>query len=102
MIPGIGSAAGAAATFACVYLTRIMFLNMILALAKKGVVVENLGTVSEKDLKSVLADQTPTRKNASEAFFRLRSEKSMLIWIICQGGNGWKKAFFLREQRNLH
>lgn len=67
MIPGIGSAAGAAATFACVYLAGIMFLNMILALAKKGVTAEDLGAVSEKDFKSVLADQTPTRENVKEA-----------------------------------
>ena len=67
MIPGIGSAAGAAATFACVYLAGIMFLNMLLALAKKGLIAKDLGKVSEKDLKSVLADQTPTKESVKEA-----------------------------------
>lgn len=67
VIPGIGSAAGAAATFACVYLAGIMFLNMLLALAKKGLIAEDLGKVSKKDFESVLANQTPTRENVKEA-----------------------------------
>lgn len=67
MIPGIGAAAGAAATFACVYLAGIMFLTMILALAKGGMIAKDLGGVSEKEFKSVLANQTPTKENVKEA-----------------------------------
>ena len=67
MIPGIGAAAGAAATFACVYLAGLMFMNMLLALAKKGQTAHDLENVSEETLKSVLAGQTPTKKDVKDA-----------------------------------
>lgn len=67
MIPGIGAAAGAAATFSCVYLAGLMFMNTLLAFAKKGKVASDLEYVSEEEFKSALAGQTPTKKNVKEA-----------------------------------
>lgn len=67
VIPGIGSAAGAAATFACIYLAGMMFMEMLLAFAKKGTVGSDLGNVSEADLKSTLKQQTPTKEDVKSA-----------------------------------
>ena len=70
-IPGIGSLAGAAATFGCIYLAGMMFMEMLLGFAKKGKVGADLGGISEKEFKSAIKDYTPTKddvKDARDAF----------------------------------
>lgn len=67
MIPGIGSAAGAAATFACIYLAGIMFTETLLAFAEKGQVGNDLGSVSERTLKSEIKSHTPTKEDVKDA-----------------------------------
>ena len=66
-IPGIGCVAGAAATFGCIYLAGMMFMEMILAFAKKGKVGSALGSISEKDLKDEIENHTPTKADAKDA-----------------------------------
>lgn len=66
-IPGIGSLAGAAATFGCIYLAGIMFMEMILAFAKKGKVGDDLGHVSQQVLKSEIKNHTPTKEDVKDA-----------------------------------
>lgn len=66
-IPGIGSLAGAAATFGCIYLAGMMFMEMLLAFAKKGKVGNDLGGVSQQDLKAEIQNHTPTREDVKDA-----------------------------------
>lgn len=67
VIPGIGSLAGAAATFGCVYLAGMMFMQMLLAFAKKGKVGNDLRHVSQQVLKSEIKNHTPTREDVKDA-----------------------------------
>lgn len=66
-IPGIGSLAGAAATFGCIYLAGMMFMEMLLAFAKKGKVGEELRDVSQQTLKSEIKNHTPTKEDVKDA-----------------------------------
>lgn len=66
-IPGLGMAAGAVTTFACVYLAGIMFMNMILVFAKKGVGPEEFSSLSESDLKDTIKSQTPDKEDVKQA-----------------------------------
>ena len=67
IIPGVGSLANAAATFACIYLAGLMFMKMLIFFAKQGKVGDNLGTLSEKELKNSIRQQTPTKEEAKQA-----------------------------------
>lgn len=66
-IPGLSMAAGALVTFACVYLAGIMFMNMILAFAKKGVSSDGFSSLSEGDLKNILNSQTLNKNDVKQA-----------------------------------
>lgn len=66
-IPGIGSLAGAAATFGCIYLAGMMFMGMLLSFAEKGKVGEDLKDVSQQDLKAEIKNHTPTREDVKDA-----------------------------------
>ena len=66
-IPGLGSVAGAAATFACVYLAGMMFMNVILSLAQNGHVGDDVGDVSKRTLKDYMNDATPSEKDVKDA-----------------------------------
>ncbi len=66
-IPGVGSVANAAVTFACIYLAGLMFMKMILLFAKQGMVGKDLVTISENDLKSTISKQTPSKEEAKQA-----------------------------------
>lgn len=66
-IPGIGSLAGAAATFGCIYLAGMMFMEMLLAFAKKGTVGNDLGKVSQQTLKTEIKNHTPTKEDVKDA-----------------------------------
>ena len=66
-VPGLGMAAGALITFACIYLAGIMFMNMILAFAKKGVSSNEFSSLSEGDLKNILNSQTPSKDDVKQA-----------------------------------
>ena len=67
VIPGIGSLAGAAATFGCIYLAGMMFMETLLAFAKKGKVGRNLGDISQQALKSEIQNHTPTKDDVKDA-----------------------------------
>lgn len=66
-IPGVGSVANAAVTFACIYLAGLMFMKMILLFAKQGKVGKDFVTISEDDLKSTISKQTPSKEEAKQA-----------------------------------
>lgn len=66
-IPGIGSLAGAAATFGCIYLAGVMFMAMLLSFAKKGTVGSDMGNVSAKKLKDELKNHTPSEDDVKDA-----------------------------------
>lgn len=61
-VPGISSIAGAIVTFACVYLAGLMFMQMLLTMAKNGKSGDTLVNVSEKDFKQAM--KTPTKEEA--------------------------------------
>lgn len=67
MIPGIGSLAGAAATFGCVYLAGMMFMEMLLAFAKIGKTGDDLGGISKGQLQDELRNHTPSREDVKDA-----------------------------------
>jgi len=67
VIPGVGSVAGAAATFGCIYLAGMMFMEMLLAFAKKGKVGSVLGSVSSSEFKAEIKNHTPTKEDAKDA-----------------------------------
>ena len=66
-IPGVGCLAGAAATFGCIYLAGMMFMQMLLAFAKKGQIGSDLENMSEAELKSTIKKQTPTKEDVKDA-----------------------------------
>lgn len=61
-IPGVSSIAGAVITFARVYLAGLMFMQMLLTMAKNGKSGDTLMEVSEKDFKQAM--KTPTKEEA--------------------------------------
>lgn len=75
-IPGVGSVASAAITFASVYLAGMMFMNMLLALAKKGKVGADLNNMSQDDLKHHMQQQTPTKEDLKDAKVAFNSNYS--------------------------
>ena len=64
MLPGIGHITGTVLTFSCVYLAGMMFMSLLLALAKNGQKIEEM---SEEELKSALREQTPTKEDMKDA-----------------------------------
>lgn len=63
-IPGLSSMAGAIITFSCVYLAGLMFMQMLLAMAKQGKYGDTLTSMSKEDLEKELQKQTPTKEDA--------------------------------------
>ena len=63
LIPGVGIAANAIITFACIYLAGLMFMQMLLAFARKGKVGSDLGGISKAELKDEIRSQTPTAED---------------------------------------
>lgn len=66
-IPGLGMAAGAVTTFACVYLAGILFMNMLLSFAKKGVGPNDFSSLSEEDLKNTIKSQALDKNDVKQA-----------------------------------
>lgn len=66
-VPGVGIVANAAVTFVCIYLAGLMFMKMLLLLARQGKVGKDLQAMSEADLKSTITKQTPTKEEAMQA-----------------------------------
>lgn len=73
-IPGISSIAGAAVTFACVYLAGLMFMKMLLAMAKSGKSGDALASVSKEDFERVMEKQTPTKQEAKNTISMGKNE----------------------------
>ena len=63
-IPGLSSMAGAILTFSCVYLAGLMFMQMLLAMAKQGKYGDTLSKMDKEDLGDILQKQTPTKEEA--------------------------------------
>ena len=63
-IPGLSSMAGAIITFSCVYLAGLMFMQMLLAMAKQGKYGDTLAKMDKEDLGDILQKQTPTKEEA--------------------------------------
>ena len=59
---------GVAASLACVYLAGLIFINMLLALVRRGRHVDNLENVSETVCKSISVNQTAADKDIKDAF----------------------------------
>lgn len=66
-IPGVGSVAGAAVTFACVYLAGMMFMKMLLAFAKNGKTGSDLDSMTSREAQSYMKKCEVSKEDVKDA-----------------------------------